>query len=84
MTHPNMKSGSPVLTAVLAHAQFRSSPRADSAVLRAHGAAHATDHRAAANDDVPEKWYQIHNPLWVIVIGKAVLFTVMALAVALS
>jgi hypothetical protein len=36
----------------------------------------------AANDDGPRKWYQIQNPLWVIAIGMAVLFAVMALIVA--
>jgi hypothetical protein len=84
MTHPNMNSGSPALTALLAYTHFRSSPSADSAVSQPHGTVRATDPRVAANDDAPEKWYQIQNPLWVIVIGDAFLFAVMALVVALS
>jgi hypothetical protein len=44
----------------------------------------AADH--AEDDEGPRKWYQIriHNPLWVIVIAMAFLFTVMALFVALG
>jgi hypothetical protein len=83
MTHPNWKSESPVLMALLAgHTHFRPSPGANSTVLRTPAARRATDPRVTANDDAPEKWYQIHNPLWVIVIGNAVLFAVMALVVA--
>jgi hypothetical protein len=34
------------------------------------------------DDDGPRKPYQIRNPLWVIVIALAALFTVLALVVA--
>jgi hypothetical protein len=34
------------------------------------------------DDDGPRKSYQIRNPLWVIVIALATLFTVLALVVA--
>jgi hypothetical protein len=85
MSHPNRSPGSPVLMALLAeHSHFRSSPGGGLAVLRPSAARGATDPRVAANDDAPEKRYQIHNPLWVIVIGNAFLFAVMALVVALG
>jgi hypothetical protein len=82
--HTNAKSGSPVLTALLAHTHFRSAPSGNSVAPQALAAVRTTDSREATNDDAPEKWYQIHNPLWVIVIGKAFLFSVMAIVVALS
>jgi hypothetical protein len=69
MTHPNMNSGLPVpMARVVDQTYFRASRSTAS----------------AANDDAPRKWYEIRNPLWVIVIGMAVLFTVMALTVALG
>jgi hypothetical protein len=42
----------------------------------------ATGSLVAANDDEPRKWYEIRNPLWVIVIGMGFLFATMALIVA--
>jgi hypothetical protein len=69
-TQPIMRSGAPVLTALPAHLT--------SAPVR------ASQPRVVATDDAPEKWYQIQNPLWVIVIGNALLFTVTALGVALG
>jgi len=39
---------------------------------------------SGANDDAPRKWYQVRNPLWVIVMAMAFQFSVMALIVALG
>jgi hypothetical protein len=86
MTLPNMKSSSPApMTLVGGQTYFRLSPSVGSAVPPTHEALRTTDPGVAANDDdAPRMWYQIQNPLWVIVIGMAFLFAVMALIVALG
>jgi hypothetical protein len=85
MTISNMKSRAPALIALMGeHAHFRSSPSAYSAAPL-NEALRTTDPGVAANDDDgPRRWYQVRNPLWVIVIGMAFLFTVMALILALG
>ena len=86
MTHPNMKSRLPALMTLMgSHTHARLSQRADRAPPLTAEAVRAPDPRVAANDDDdegPRKWYQIRNPLWVIVSGMAFLFAVMALTVA--
>jgi hypothetical protein len=86
MTHPNMKSRVPALMTLMGdYAHYRPSPSAERETLPVHEAARPTDPRVAVNDDdEPRKWYQIQNPLWVIVIGMGFLFAVMALIVALG
>jgi hypothetical protein len=71
MTYPKLKSD----------AAAPGSPVVDYPYLRPS----LTDPLVPANDDEgPRKWYQIRNPLWVIVVAMAFLFTVMALFVALG
>ena len=87
MTHPNMKSRVPALMTLMGdYAHYRASPSAEPETPPTHEALPATDPRVAANDDddEPRKWYQIQNPLWVIVIGMGFLFVVMALILALG
>jgi hypothetical protein len=85
MTHPNLKSGLPVpMARVLDQAYFRSSPSTAPVTPRTNTLPRTVDRRLAANDDAPRKWYEIRNPLWVIVIGMAILFGAMALIVALG
>jgi hypothetical protein len=62
--------------------QFGSSPQ--SPLPRTYPALHATNAIVGANDDAPRKWYQVRNPLWVIVMAMAFQFSVMALIVALG
>ncbi len=81
MTHPHMKSAPPLPMARMAErTYFRSPPRTASAAPRTT----MPMLQAAASDDEPRKWYEIRNPLWVIVIGMAFLFAAMALIVALG
>jgi hypothetical protein len=47
-------------------------------------ALHTIEALVAANDDGPRKWYQVRNPLWVIVMAMAFQFSVMALIVELG
>jgi hypothetical protein len=85
MTQPNMRSGLPVpMARVVDQAHFRSSPGTASAVLRIDRVPRTVVPQVAANDDAPREWYEIRNPLWIIVIGMAVLFAAMALIVALD
>jgi hypothetical protein len=85
MTHPNMNSRLPVpMARVVEQAHFRSSPSAISVAPRTDTVLRTVDPRVAANDDTPRKRYEIRNPLWVIVIAMAFLFTAMALIVALG
>jgi hypothetical protein len=88
MTHPNMKSRLPALMTLMGnHTHGRLSQRSDWAALPTREAVRAPDSRVAAKDDDDDgfrKWYQIRNPLWVIVSGMGFLFAVMALIVALG
>jgi hypothetical protein len=85
MTEPNMKSRSPALMTLMASdTYFRPTQSADSEPSQTEEALRAFNPGAAANDDAPRKWYQIRNPLWVVVIGMGFMFAVMALIVALG
>jgi hypothetical protein len=86
MTYLKLKSGAPVPGAPVLdyYPYLRSSASAHLTAPQTPELPPATDPREAANDDGPRKWYQIRNPLWVIVIAMAFLFTVMALIVALG
>jgi hypothetical protein len=86
MTYLKLKSGAqvPRATVVDYYPYLRSSASTHLTAPQAPELPPATDPREAANDEGPRKWYQIRNPLWVIVIGMAFLFTVMALFVALG
>jgi hypothetical protein len=83
MTYPNMRSGSPAPRPLLPdRGYFRLRPRAESPLPQTRAASPAPNAILAANDDEPRKWYEIRNPLWVIVIGMGVLFGAMAFIVA--
>jgi hypothetical protein len=86
MTYLKLNSGGPGPgVSVVAYPYSRSSRRADSTAPQTREASPAGKPRMAANDDDddgPRKSYQIRNPLWVIVIALATLFTVLALVVA--
>jgi hypothetical protein len=85
MTYLKLNSGAPLSGRPLVDYPQQRSPA--SAYLNAPQTAEvppATDSREATNDDGRRLWYQIRNPLWVIVIGMAILFAVMALIVALG
>ena len=85
MTHPNLKSGLPVpMARTVDQAHFRHSPSGASAAPRAAALPRTTALQVGTNDEAPRKWYEIRNPLWVIVIGMAFLFAMMALIVALG
>jgi hypothetical protein len=86
MTYPNIRFRAPVPRAsVIDYPYFRASASADSTAPQTQRVLPATDPPEAANDeDGPRRWYQIRNPLWVIAIGMAFLFAVMALFVALG
>ena len=85
MTYLKLNSAAPLPgPPVVGYPYLRSSASAYLRAPQTSEAPPATDPREAANDDGPRKWYEIRNPLWVIVIGMAVLFAVMALIVALG
>jgi hypothetical protein len=85
MTDLNVKSGSRVPTALAVDG-----PSFDSSLRSAAGAPPTvarlskSEGRAAANDDAVASPNAIRNPLWIVVIGMARLFGVMALVTSLG
>jgi hypothetical protein len=85
MTRPNVKPGStePALLAI--HAPFPRSPTSSVALVPPMVASLTTaDARAAANEEEAATPDAIRNPLWVIAMGLACLFGVMAAVIALG
>lgn len=87
MTPPNMKLRAPALLALTGGRTYlHLPPSAGMAAPRTDAPQDSADARVAARDDDQglRKWDEIRNPLWVIAIGMAFLFTAMALVVALG
>jgi hypothetical protein len=75
MTDPNLNSGSPVPTAFAVDKTCAAPIVARLSRLQALG---------AANDDAAASSHAIRNPLWIVVIGMACMFGVMALVTSLA
>jgi hypothetical protein len=85
MTDPNRKSGAPVPAASAAHdPSFASSPRSSGGAEPTVAQLSRLGTRAAANDDGAASPHAIRNPIWIVVIGMACMFSVMALVIALE
>jgi hypothetical protein len=85
MTDLNVNSGSPVPKAVaVGDPSFAPSRGAVAGAAPTVPRLSKLETRGAANDDVAANPRAIRNPLWIVVIGMACMFGVMALVISLG
>jgi hypothetical protein len=86
MTHPNLRPGSTEPAQLALHDPSLGSPTtaAAAAPLTVASLTKAADAREAANDDEAATLNTNRNPLWVIVMGMACLFGVMAVVISVG
>ena len=84
MTVANLRPEPPVPAALAQHDPSLSSPASPDSYASPAALPTRTSARAAANDDAVENLEEIRNPLWIVAIGMACMFGVMAAVIALG
>lgn len=84
MTHPDVKVGSPAPAAPAVQKAFVGPPAGLAAAPPTGALLAAPDGGSAANDDAATPQNTVRNPLWIVVIGMAWMFGVIAAVMALG